>query len=61
METKNQIILKMDETFVKRDLEGIIIPGVLYYRDVPIKNFDRDQLINIIYLLSLSQQSNQQS
>lgn len=55
METKNQITLKIDEKFIKRDLEGIIIPGVLYYRDVPIENFSKDELINIIYLFSLGE------
>ncbi|KKN45302.1 hypothetical protein LCGC14_0684550 [marine sediment metagenome] len=60
MKDKLQVTLKIDEKFIKRDLEGIIIPGVLYYCDIPIENFNKDELINIIYLFSLSQQSNQQ-
>jgi len=55
VKTENQVTLKVDEMFIKRDLGAMIVPGVIYYRDVPIKNFDKDQLIKIIYLMSFSQ------
>jgi len=40
-----------DEKVIKNDLDGILVPGAIYYRGVFINNFTKRQLINLIYLL----------
>jgi len=40
-----------DEETVKNDLSCVKIPGAIYWRGVFIKDFSKDQLIKIIYLL----------
>ena len=47
---KKEIIIKKSKESVKRDLDDVIIDGVAYYKDIPLDNFDKQQLITIIIL-----------
>ena len=47
---KEEITVKKSEESVKRDLDDVIIDGVAYYNGIPLKNFDKQQLITIIVL-----------
>ncbi len=40
-----------DEITIKNDLKSTNIPGAIYWRGVFIREFSKDQLIKIIYLL----------
>lgn len=40
-----------DEKTIKSDLNDTAIPGVIYWRGIFIKEFSKEQLIKIIYLL----------
>ena len=41
----------ISENTVHSDLNDIYLPGLMYWRGVPIYKFTKDQLVKIIYLL----------
>ena len=38
--------------YVVRNLDCIIVPGVLRYRDIPVTEFTKEQLIAILYQMT---------
>ena len=47
---EEKLILKRSEESVKRDLDAVVVDGVVSYYGVPLDNFDKQQLITIIVL-----------
>ncbi len=42
---------KISEDVIHNDLNSIHLPGLMYWRGIPIYKFTKDQLVKIIYLL----------
>ena len=39
-------------SITKRDLDDVIVEGVMYWGEVPVTELNKEQLIKIIYVLS---------
>jgi len=52
MSKDKHLKLEFSKEYVVRDLDCIIVPGVLCYRDIPVTEFTKEQLIAILYQMT---------
>jgi len=52
MSKDKHLKLELSKEYVIRDLDCIIVPGVLRYRDIPVTEFTKEQLIAILYQMT---------